>query len=217
MRSHRLHRTAIIDAEAQQAEVVAELTILGEHDIADRLTRCQSTRLWRPDGWLWRCRLAGCSACRRTAMRTWWAGIREWAGPQATLVATHLGDDVLGGMRLLRRGLRDVRDRATHRDRRWRAVAFAGMVSDDTAIVFAAHPGIPQETVITVLRPRWPTITIVLPAAGEPSWLMTVETAVRLSVRRRGIEPLRAIIMPQGIACPPTTKSAYLEPMPILL
>src|ERR1700722_12792600 len=122
-RSPRLTRSAIIEAESRQAEVIAKLTLSGEDDLALRLARCQSARLWRSTGWVWRCRLVGCWSCRRANMRIWWAGMREWAGLDATLISIPSGDDAIEAMRRLRRGLRDVRDRAARRDQRWSEVA----------------------------------------------------------------------------------------------
>jgi hypothetical protein len=142
--------------------------------------------------------------------------MREFGGPEATLLSIPVGDDVLDGMRRVRRGLRDVRDRAVKNDRRWRQVAFAGTLSGNVAMAFAVHPGIPQTGLDSVLRRRWPGVSVI-PAPSEPSWQMTVETAVRLTLLRRGIEPLRAIIMPQRTEAASKREPQYFEPMPILL
>ena len=218
MRSPRLTREAIIEAESRQAEVIAALTITGEGDLARRMTNCQSARLWRDGSFLRCCRLAGCFSCRRPVIRKWWVALMEWAGPEATLVSIPLGADVIGEMHALRRGLRDVRDRAAYRRPAWREVAFGGIVSGATAVVWVVHPNIPQAALLAVLRQRWPNTAVLSPVGNEPSWAMDTDTAVRLSVLRRGIEPMRAVVMPQGaLNQPAPAEVPYLEPMPMLL
>jgi hypothetical protein len=214
-RSTRMTRVAIIVAESTQAEVIATLLLEGEDDLAWRMARCQSARLWRGSGWLWRCHSAGCWSCRRTMMRVWWRGISEWAGQDALLISLPLGDDPIAAMRRIRRGLRDVRDRAARRHLKWRSVSIGGMVRDGLALVLVSHPEIAVTEVLAVLRRRWPEAAII--ADDDLTWSMTVDTAVALALRRRGVEPLRAIIMPQADRSEPTTRtSGHLEPMPML-
>jgi len=219
MRSPRLSRHAIIEAESRQAEVIAALTLAGQDDLARRMAQCQQARLWRGDGsrWVSRCRLGGCWSCRRPAIRSWWAGLSEWTGPDATLVSIPLGGNVITGVLALRRGLRDVRDRAVHRCGAWREVGFGGIASGAIAMVWVTHPDIPRISLLAVLRQRWPSTTVLSAVGNEPSWAMDTDTAVHLSTLRRGIEPLRAVVMPQGIhQLPPPSKAPYLEPMPML-
>ena len=219
MPSPRLTREAIIEAESKQAEVIAALATAGQDDLADRMTNCQRCRLWRGDGlrWLDRCRLGGCWSCRRPMIRAWWRALTEWAEPDATLLAVSLGDDRIAGMRTLRRGLRDVRDRAAYLRPAWREVAFGGIISGTTAMVLAVHPHVPQAKMLTVLRQRWSDTVVLNLIGNEPSWRMDTDTAVLLSILRRGIEPLRAVVMPQGIPqLPPPPEEPYLEPMPML-
>ncbi len=219
MPSPRLTREAIIDAESRQAEVIVALTLVGEDDLARRMANCQRSRLWRGDGsrWLFRCRLGGCWSCRRPILRTWWAGLREWAGPDATLVAVPLGGNAIAGMRALRRGLRDVRDRAVYRCPVWREVAFGGLLSGATAMVLVAHPEVRQADLLMILHQRWPQTVVSSLTGGEPLWKMDTATAVRLSIMRRGTEPLRSVVMPQGIPSQRPVGPPFLEPMPMLL
>jgi hypothetical protein len=117
-------------------------------------------------------------------------------------------------VRRLRRGLRDVRDRVARRSRRWRDVRFAGMAGGDrAAMVLISHEDIERCEVLDILRQRWPDILVKSLEHEEPTWVMTAEDAADLGRRRRGVEPLRIVIMPQHdrqVAAP------VIEPMPVV-
>jgi hypothetical protein len=63
-----------------------------------------------------------------------------------------------------------------------------------------------------VLERRWPKVGLCDPGDIEPSALMSAEDAASLARRRRGIEPLRVIVMPQVAAA----TNPWDEAMPML-
>ena len=102
------------------------------------------------------------------------------------------------GVRRLRRGLRDVRDRMARRQRRWREVCFAGMIGGDgMALVLITHEGIDRWEVQDALRHRWPDVAVKSLDHQEPAVAMSPGDAADLGRCRRGVEPLRIVIMPQ--------------------
>ena len=101
-------------------------------------------------------------------------------------------------VRRLRRGLRDVRDRMARRRDRWRDVGFAGMAGGDgMALVLVTHDGVDRREVEAVLRRRWPDVVVKELEQEEPTVAMTAEDAADLGRCRRGVEPLRIVVMPQ--------------------
>lgn len=74
-----------------------------------------------------------------------------------------------------------------------------------------------------MLRRRWPGVTVAEVDALEPSWAMSTEDAAELARVRRGVEPLRIVVLPQraadrdarGSAAPPGAPTT-LEPKPIV-
>jgi hypothetical protein len=101
------------------------------------------------------------------------------------------------------------------RSRRWRDVGFAGMAGGDgTALVLVSHEGVDRDEVLDVLRQRWPEVAVKTFEQETPTWAMAAEGAADLGRCRRGIEPLRLVIMPQHerqIASP------VIEPMPLVV
>jgi len=84
------------------------------------------------------------------------------------------------------------------RNRRWRKVGFAGMVGGDAiALALITHEGVDRLEVLSVLRRRWPEVRVKTVEQKEPTWVMTAEDAAGLGRCRRGIEPLRIVILPQ--------------------
>ena len=73
-------------AYAAQQEVIDALHGIGDHDLANRLTRCMTTRQVRHYGcgWPYSCRSSACLWCRRAMMRGWWSGIRYWSEAAST-------------------------------------------------------------------------------------------------------------------------------------
>ena len=101
-------------------------------------------------------------------------------------------------VRRLRRGLRDVRDRMARRSRPWHAVCCAGMAGGDgTALVMITHEDIERCEVKDALRRRWPDVALKELGQKQPTVAMLPADAADLGRCRRGVEPLRIVIMPQ--------------------
>lgn len=198
--------------------MIASLIESGHADIAGRLLCCQHDRLNRQPGcYPWRCRAPGCAACRRTLARRWWQAFDAWiTRSETSLAIIPVVCDPISAARKLRKSLRDVRDRAARRDCRWRAVAMAGLVDGDRALILLQHPGIDWMRLWTVLERRSPDVVLTNPGSVEPTSALTVEAAAALARRRRGIEPVRIIVLPQVIA-PAVGQDHWDEPMPMLL
>ncbi len=201
-----------------QAEVIVALGEIDEPDLADQLERCMTARRGG-DGRPFTCRSAACVWCRQPLIRSWWNGIRNWSAEAATwslaIIPVQSRAGLRDGVRRLRRGLRDVRDRMARRRTQWRDVCFVGMAGGDgTALVLVSHEGLDRRELADVLRRRWPELVLKSPEQEEPTAAMTTEDAADLGRCRRGIEPLRVVIMPQfdrPIAAP------AVEPMPVLV
>jgi hypothetical protein len=120
-----------------QQEVIAALYAIREPDLADRLEHCAAVRRERHhgDGWPRICRTAACVWCRQPMIRSWRNGMSQWTAEATTwrlaLIPLHSSAGLPDGVRRLRRGLRDVRDRMARRSRRWRDVSLAGMAGGD--------------------------------------------------------------------------------------
>jgi hypothetical protein len=131
------------------------------------------------------------------------------------IIPLHSSAGLPDAVRRLRRGLRDVRDRMARRSRRWRDVCFAGMAGGDhTALVTIIHERIDRSEVQHVLHSRWPAIVVKSREDEEPIVTMSPADAAALGQCRRGIEPLRIVVMPQHdrqVAAP------MIEPMTVLV
>ena len=189
----------MVAAEAHQTQVIAILRDHGEHDLANRLERCQEARQHRDAGWpAYRCGTAGCLACRRRLIRTWWRGFIRWCeGTPTSIAMIPLDDDRLTAIRKLRKGLRDIRDRHAREDWRSSGVAYAGFLSGDEAMVLVQHPGLRRAHVGAALGRRWPGMVVGEVGEVVPGWKMPVEDVVRLAQARRGVEPIRVMVMPR--------------------
>ena len=83
---------------------------------------------------------------------------------------------------------------------------------DHTALVLVTHEGIDRREVQEVLHHRWPDATVKELQHEESTWAMSPADAADLGRCRRGVEPLRIVIMPQRdrqVAAPIVT------PMPV--
>ena len=209
---------------ATQAGVIADLREIGDADLAARLERCMNARRERRygDGWPYSCRSPACCWCRRAMIRGWWAGMREWSSASASnlaIISALSPAGLLDAVRRLRRGLRDVRDRTARRWRQWRAVAFAGLMGGNhIAMVMISHQSIDRREVLDLLRRRWPEVVMKDLEHEEPTWAMTADDAADLGSRRRGVEPLRVVVMPQRVQrviVAPTP--VIVEPIPVLV
>jgi hypothetical protein len=204
---------------AAQQEVIVVLHAIGETDLADRLERCMSARRERHhgDGWPCICRSAGCVWCRRPMIRSWWNGMRQWTAEATTwslaVIPLHWSAGLPDAVRRLRRALRDVRDRAVRRKMRWRDVCCAGMAGGDhTALVMITHEGIDRREVQDVLCHRWPDVMVKSLGHEEPTVAMAAEDAADLGRCRRGVEPLRIVVMPQHDR---QVASPHVEALPV--
>ena len=198
--------------------MIARLVGSGHDSIAARLRRCQHDRQHRQAGrYPWRCRSPGCWACRRSLVRRWWQALDAWiTGPglAGSLAVIPLPDGPVNAVRKLCKGLRDVRDRAARHDPRWRAVAMAGLADGNQALILMQHPGLGRASLWSALERRWPNVVLADPGCVEPTSAMTAEAAAALARRRRGVEPIRVVILPQVMAA--TDQENWGDPMPML-
>lgn len=198
--------------------MIAHLVESGHDGIAERLRRCQHERQHRqPRQYPWRCRSPGCWACRRTLARRWWQAFDAWiTGPETSLVIIQLAGDPINATRKLRKSLRDVRDRAGRQDHRWRVVAMAGLADGNRGLILAQHPGIDRASFWVMLERRWPNVVLADLGSVEPASALAARDAAALARCRRGIEPVRVIVLPQVLASA-TEQENWDEPMPMLL
>jgi hypothetical protein len=101
-------------------------------------------------------------------------------------------------------------------------VAIAGMTSSgDAALVMIRHAGIDRREVVDALRRRWPSLSVG-DLSVTPTWAMSVKDAVERALARRGVEPLRVVVLPQQRSFPGSvndrggTRVMEVEPMPWL-
>jgi hypothetical protein len=108
-----------------------------------------------------------------------------------------------------------VRDRTTRHRNRWRDMCCAGMAGGDhTALVMIRHEGIDRREVQDVLCHRWPDVVVKELQHEEPTWAMSPADAADLGRCRRGVEPLRIVIMPQHDR---PVAASIVAPMPVVI
>lgn len=182
-RAPRSSGVTLTDAERHQSEVIAALLASGHRDLAAQLARCQFERQHRQPGWPWRCHLAGCWACRRAIMRRWWRGFRPWLDSTHTSLAVILlgSDPAIAAVPKLRRGLRDVRDRAARQHRQWQSVAMAGLVPEDRVLLLVKHCRISRAMVWSVCERRWPDMVLCDIGDAVPSPMISAENAAAIA------------------------------------
>jgi hypothetical protein len=83
--------------------------------------------------------------------------------------------------------------------------------------VIISHQGIDRREVLDVLRQRWPSVVLKDLAQDEPMWEMTAYDAANLGSRRRGVEPLRVLVMPQKITRVTVAPTPVIEGMPVVI
>jgi hypothetical protein len=208
-------------AYAAQEEVIVALRLIGEVDLTNRLERCMTARRERRggDGWPFTCRSVACAWCRPPMIRSWWNGMRYWSAEAATsslaIIPVHSSAGLPDAVRRLRRALRDVRDRMARRRNRWRDVCCTGIAGgDSTVMVMVTHDGVHQREVEDVLRRRWPEVVVKSLEQEQPAVAMLPGDAADLGRHRRGVEPLRIVVMPQQDQ---TNTSPVIEPMPVVV
>ena len=100
----------------------------------------------------------------------------------------------------------------------WRTVSFAGIIGGDhTALVMVSQQGVDRREMLDVLSWRWPDVVLKDLEHEEPTWKMTPDDAAELGRRRRGVEPLRILVMPQKITRVTVAPAAMIEPMPVVI
>jgi hypothetical protein len=152
-------------------------------------------------------------------IRGWWHGMCQWSAEAATWGLAIVRIDSSAGLsdavRRLRRELRDARDRVARRRNRWRDVCCAGMAGGDgTALVLVSHDGVDRREVLDVLRRRWPDVVVKTLEQEQPAVAMLPGDATNLGRCRRGVEPLRLVILPQHDG---QITTPAVEPMPVVL
>ena len=198
----------------EQQAVIDALLSISEPDLAARLDRCMTAHRSRHhgDGRSFSCQSAACAWCRRAMIHGWWVGICDWADATSSLGILSIGSSIglLDATRHLRRAIRDVRDRVARHRNDWRDVRFAGIIGGDRrAMLMVSHERVDRCEVRDVMRRRWSGVLINKPGREEPVWEMSPEDAAELGRCRRGVEPLRVVIMPQQQAI----TSPIIEPM----
>ena len=81
-----------------------------------------------------------------------------------------------------------------------------------------SHQDIDRREVLEMLRRRWPDVLIKGLEREELAWTMTPDEAAELGSHRRGVEPLRIVVLPQkntrvAVASAPV----MVEPMPVVV
>ena len=158
-------------------------------------------------------------------MRRWWAGIRHWITADgdpvslAILPVDRSNGELRAAVTRLRRACRDIRDRAAQRHAPWQRIAIAGMASGEgTAMLLIRHPGVIRHAITDLLHRRWPDATVRDATTVSPGWRMSVEDAVEIARIRRGVEPLRMVVLPQRVCEQAGSADQCLcfEPLPVI-
>jgi flavin-binding protein dodecin len=94
--------------------------------------------------------------------------------------------------------------------------------ADRTAVVLIRHPGIARAEVADVLIRRWPDAIIGDVGSLSPTWEFAIEDAVELARARRGVEPLRVVVLAQrasnvDVGAVERGPKPPIEPMPIVV
>ena len=89
-----------------------------------------------------------------------------------------------------------------------------GLVDGGRMLLRVQHPGIARAALWSVLERRWSTVVLTDPGATEPASAMTVGNAAALARRRRGLEPVRIVVLPQ-VAAAAISQDGWDEPMPM--
>jgi hypothetical protein len=224
-------RRQMAEMVGKQVRVITALRDSGDERMANRLAQCMKARVGRclDGGRPWTCRSPGCSWCRKTTKSRWWAGSQRWVaegGESVSIVVLpvqYRPGELRAAVARLRRACRDVRDRAARQRARWRSVAMAGVAfGNGTALLLIRHPVVALAEVGDVITRRWPDAIIRQGISASPCWAMSVQDAVELGRARRGVEPLRVVVLPQRASLTSgrhgggVLATAELEPMPVL-
>ena len=69
---------------------------------------------------------------------------------------------------------------------------------------------------LDALRRRWPEVVLKNLENEEPVWAMTPEDAADLGRLRRGVEPLRILVIAQRVTRVTVVPAATIQPMPVV-
>ena len=83
------------------------------------------------------------------------------------------------------------------------------------ALVLVAHDGVDRRELLETLHRRWPDVVIKGLEQEEPTMATAASNAADLGRCRRGVEPLRIVIMPQRDQ--QAIISPIVEPMPVVV
>ena len=93
-------------------------------------------------------------------------------------------------------------------------MAFAGLMCGITRrVMISTRDAVARCS--NVLRGRWPDGVVKELKQEESTWTMTAVDAADLGSRRRGVELLRIVIMPQRVLRVVVAPTPVIEPMPL--
>ena len=198
MRRPRSSRAEVLAREDKQAEIIAELTMLGAQDVAAQVTRCWSERLvGNLARYRFTCRSVACCSCRRPPLEAWWRSyVKYTEGLRISFVCLPLTDPGEFASRVSK-ALRNLRDRRTSESWLWRGVAICGIADMTAAHTIIAHDGLPRHHVEKCLRSVWSEACLVdLPVL--PVTAPSPRMLAALAARKRGFQPTRFVICGMG-------------------
>jgi hypothetical protein len=101
-------------------------------------------------------------------------------------------------------------------------IEIAGMAhGDGRATLLIRHEGVGRGEIVEVLRRHWPDAQVTEITKASLVWNLGIEDAVELARAKRGVEPLRIVVMGQGHGAGldplmATAGSGMMDPMPAL-
>lgn len=195
----RSTRADLVRREAEQAEIIAELVLLGADEKAAQLIRCWHGRLFGGSGQhRYRCRSISCGTCRRPPLAAWWRSYRRWAEEGGPTSYVRLAiDDPLTDLATIAKSLRNRRDQIARDSWLYAPLAFLGVADDSHVHLIVSHPGLSRQQVSEQLEALWPT-RFLDDAPAEPVDYLSPQLLARLGQRSRAYQPLRFVISPRG-------------------
>ena len=135
-------RADLVRREAEQAEIIAELLLLGADDVAERVTRCWRNRLFGDSArHRYRCRSISCGTCRRPPLAAWWRSYRRWAEEGGATSYFRLSSAAqLTDVAKISKSLRNLRDRLGRDSWLYEDLSFVGISDGRHVHVLASHP-----------------------------------------------------------------------------
>jgi hypothetical protein len=91
------------------------------------------------------------------------------------------------------------------------------MGGDHIAMVMVSQQGTDRREVADVLGRRWPNVVVKGLEREELAWTMTPDEAAELGSHRRGVEPLRIVVMRQRVRRVTVVPVPVIEPMPVVV